>query len=226
MKTLVLFSGGLDSTTALVYAIKKYGKQNVTALSITYGQKHSKEIQQAKEIAKHYDIVLKIMDLSYMFKDSNCSLLNHSTDDIEDGNYKSQNQDDVASTYVPFRNGLFLSVAASIALSIDADIIYYAIHKDDNTVSAYPDTSKEFNDAISSAINIGSGKKVVVEGLFVEKTKSDIVKLGLELGVEYKLTTSCYHGRDKACGVCATCIDRLKAFSDNNAVDPIEYEVI
>ncbi len=227
IKTLVLFSGGLDSTTALVYAIKKYGNENVTALSITYGQKHSKEVKQAKEIAKHYNIVLRVIDLSEMFKDSNCSLLSHSTDEILDGNYKEQIKDDTpASTYVPFRNGLFLSVAASIALSINADIIYYAIHKDDNVLNAYPDTSVEFNKAISDAIYLGSGKQVVVEGLFVDKTKSDIVKLGLELDVKYELTTSCYHGREKACGLCATCIDRLKAFSENNATDPVEYEVI
>ncbi len=227
MRALVLFSGGLDSTTALAMAVEKYGSDNVVALSISYGQKHSKEIEAAKKIVEYYKVEHIKMDLSKIFEYSDCSLLEKNNSEIPTGNYTSQLNDtngDNISTYVPFRNGLFLSTAASIALSKNCDVIYYGAHSDD-VRNAYPDCSEEFTNAIGEAIYLGSGKKVRVEGPFVGLRKCNIVGMGQVLNVPYELTWSCYMGRDKACGRCGTCLDRIQAFKLNGLEDPIEYEV-
>ena len=227
MKALVLFSGGLDSTTSLAMAINKYGKENVIALSMQYGQKHDKELIQSKKICEYYDVKHLYIDLTKIFEYSDCSLLKKNEKDIPEGDYKKQLKElngSNLSTYVPYRNGLFLSTAASIALSLNCDVIYYGAHIDDAAMDAYPDCSKEFTDAINQAIYLGSGKKVNVIGPFVNMRKSDIVKIGLDLKVPYELTWSCYEGHDKACGRCGTCIDRKKAFLANGVKDPIEYE--
>ena len=226
MKVLVLFSGGLDSTTALAKAIDEYGKDNVVALSISYGQKHLKEIEASNNVASYYGVEHLFLDLSKIFEYSDCSLLSHSSKDVPLGDYSEQlenNDGKPLSTYVPFRNGLFLSSAAAIAISKGCDLIYYGAHSDDSSV-AYPDCSPEFTNAINQAIYIGSGRQVRVEGPFVGLHKSDIVKLGTKLNVPYNLTWSYYEGHDKACGKCGTCIDRKKAFEINGLKDPIEYE--
>ena len=227
MKVLVLFSGGLDSTTALAKAIDEYGKENVVALSISYGQKHVKEIEASNNIVKYYGVEHIFLDLSKIFEFSDCSLLSHSTKDVPLGDYSKQletNDGKPLSTYVPFRTGLFLSSTAAIAISKGCDLIYYGAHSDDAAGNAYPDCSESFTKAINDAIYIGSGNQVKVVGPFVGMHKSDIVKLGTTLDVPYKLTWSCYEGHDKACGKCGTCIDRKKAFEINGLKDPIEYE--
>lgn len=224
MRALVLLSGGIDSTTCLAMAIDKYGKENVVALSASYGQKHTKELESARNIANYYDIELIELNLAKIFSYSNCSLLSHSKEEIPHSSYAEQlnkNEGETVSTYVPFRNGLFLSTAASIALSKDCDIILYGAHSDDAAGSAYPDCSKAFNDAMNLAIYEGSGKKLRVEAPFVTLHKKDIVKKGLELKVPYELTWSCYEGKEYPCGECGTCIDREKAFELNGTVDPL-----
>ncbi|WP_300360933.1 7-cyano-7-deazaguanine synthase QueC [Fusobacterium sp.] len=224
MKILVLLSGGVDSSTCLALAVNKYGNENVVALSSYYGQKHTKELESARKIANYYKVELIEMNLAKIFAYSDCSLLSHSDKDIPQGTYDEQlkNSDsEVISTYVPFRNGLFLSTAASIALSKNCDIIYYGAHSDDVAGNAYPDCSFEFNESMNLAIWLGSGKKVKIEAPFVGLHKSDIVKKGLELNLPYELTWSCYEGEEYSCGKCATCIDREKAFLINNSVDPL-----
>ena len=108
-----------------------------------------------------------------------------------------------------------------VALSKGCSVICYGAHSDDVAGAAYPDCSKEFNDAINSAIYIGSGKELRVEAPFVNMTKADIVKEGLELGVPYELTWSCYEGGEEPCGQFGTCIDREKAFEENGVKDPL-----
>ena len=220
---LVLTSGGVDSTTALALAIEKYGKDHVIALSISYGQKHSKEIEAAKAVAQHYGVEQLFLDLGLIFQYSNCSLLQQSTEEIPEESYAEQIEktggETPVSTYVPFRNGLFLSAAASIALSRDCEVIYYGAHADDAAGFAYPDCSPVFNNAMNTAIYEGSGHQLRIEAPFVNKNKSDIVGIGLKLGVPYELTWSCYEGGDKPCGKCGTCIDRAAAFAANGVAD-------
>ncbi len=224
MRALVLCSGGVDSTTLLAMAVDKYGSENVVALSISYGQRHEKELKAARDIARYYHVEQRFLDLAAIFADSSCSLLAHSERDIPKESYAEQlEQADtkLVSTYVPFRNGLFLSSAASMALSLECSVLYYGAHHDDWAGNAYPDCSREFVAAMNNAIMEGTGGELHMEAPFVEWSKADIVKKGLELNVPYELTWSCYEGGDKPCGVCATCIDRKRAFELNGSVDPL-----
>lgn len=224
MKALVLSSGGVDSTTALALAVSRYGKDNVIALSVSYGQKHDKEIQAAKAVSAFYGVEQLFLDLSKIFQYSNCSLLQQSTEEIPEESYAKQIEktegEKPVSTYVPFRNGLFLSSAASIALSKDCRVILYGAHADDSAGFAYPDCSPVFNDAMNQAIFEGSGHQLKVEAPFVNMTKAEVVKMGLELNAPYELTWSCYEGKDEPCGKCGTCIDRAAAFAANGVSDP------
>ena len=225
MKILVLSSGGVDSTTCLAMAVKEVGAENVLALSVYYGQKHDKEIQAAKKVAEYYGVRRMELDLSVIFAGSNCSLLKQSTEDIPLESYAQQIEEThgekPVSTYVPFRNGLFLSSAASIALSHGCSKIMYGAHADDAAGAAYPDCSLDFVNAMNQAIYLGSGNQLSIEAPFVSLTKADVVKKGLELGVPYELTWSCYEGGEKPCGKCGTCIDRQRAFELNGTVDPL-----
>lgn len=225
MKILVLSSGGVDSTTCLAMAVKEVGAENVLALSVYYGQKHDKEIQAAKKVAEYYGVRRMELDLSVIFAGSNCSLLKQSTEDIPLESYAQQIEEThgekPVSTYVPFRNGLFLSSAASIALSHGCSKIMYGAHADDAAGAAYPDCSVDFVNAMNQAIYLGSGNQLTIEAPFVSLTKADVVKKGLELGVPYELTWSCYEGGEKPCGKCGTCIDRQRAFEKNGTIDPL-----
>ena len=224
MNALVLTSGGVDSTTALALAVEKYGREHVIALSVSYGQKHDKELRAAKAVADYYGVEQLFLDLGLIFQYSNCSLLKGSTEEIPEESYASQIEktggEKPVSTYVPFRNGLFLSAAASIALSRECGVIYYGAHADDAAGFAYPDCSAVFNQAMGQTIYEGSGHQLTIEAPFVGKTKKEIVAMGLALKVPYELTWSCYEGGEKPCGKCGTCIDRAAAFAANGVADP------
>lgn len=224
MKALVLSSGGVDSTTALALAVEQYGRENVVALSISYGQKHEKEISSAKAVARHYGVEQLFLDLTDIFRYSDCSLLRQSNEDIPLESYAEQIEETggetPVSTYVPFRNGLFLSCAASIALSKGCGVLIYGAHADDAAGFAYPDCSPAFHQAMDAAVYEGSGHQLRIEAPFVRWTKAQVVKKGLELGVPYELTWSCYQGGEKPCGQCGTCLDRAKAFAENGVPDP------
>jgi 7-cyano-7-deazaguanine synthase len=223
MKACVLLSGGIDSATCLALAVREYGKDQVGALSISYGQKHTKEIDAAKKIADHFQVEWSGLDLAILFEQSDCSLLGHSDQPIPKEAYAAQlakRGDKPVSTYVPFRNGLFLSSAASIALSKGCSVIYYGAHGDDAAGNAYPDCSSAFNEAMNRAIFLGSGGQLQIEAPFVAWSKAEVVRMGLELKVPYELTWSCYEGGVKPCGACGTCRDRAAAFMKNGVGDP------
>lgn len=225
MKSLILLSGGLDSSTCLAYAVDKFGAENTMALSLYYAQKHKRELKSAEKIATYYGVKHIQFDVAQIFEGTKCSLI-EGNDVVPDKSYAEQLQEtdgQPVSTYVPFRNGLFLSIAASIAISNECEYIYYAAHRDDAAGNAYPDCSEQFNNAMTEAIKLGSGDKITVCDPFIDKTKADIVKLGTELKVPYELTWSCYNGEDKPCGKCGTCIDRIKAFKINGTADPLKY---
>ncbi len=225
MKALVLCSGGIDSTTCLAETVKKYGRDEVMALSIRYGQKHSKELTAARAVAAYYGVTLRELDLAAIFADSDCSLLEGSIQEIPAESYADQlkaTDGKPVSTYVPFRNGLFLSSAASIALSNGCTELYYGAHSDDAAGNAYPDCSEAFNQAINDAVYIGSGNQLRVIAPFIGLTKADVVARGLALHAPYHLTWSCYEGKEKPCGVCGTCRDRAAAFAANGVEDPAQ----
>jgi 7-cyano-7-deazaguanine synthase len=221
-KSLVLLSGGVDSSTCLALAVRDYGAEKVIALSVTYGQKHVKELQAAADVADYYKVPLKTLDLTPVFKDADCSLLSHSETAIPEKSYAEQINDtggiNPVSTYVPFRNGLFISAAASVALSNGCDTIFYGAHKDDSAGNAYPDCSPAFFEAMNNALVTGSSGGVRLCAPFINVNKTAIVRLGKRLGVPYDLTWSCYAGGDTPCGKCGTCIDRARAFEEAETV--------
>lgn len=229
MKALVLSSGGVDSTTCVGIAVDKLGKENVSTVSVYYGQKHAKELECANKVSKFYGVKHYEFDLSSIMKYSNCPLLKGSTENIKHESYAEQikeNGEGMVSTYVPFRNGLMLSSVATLAMSIypnEEVEIYLGAHADDSAGRAYADCSQEFTDAMKEAIYIGTYEKVTVKAPLVNMTKADVVKTGLKLKVPYELTWSCYEGGEKQCGTCGTCIDRKNAFKQNGVKDPVEY---
>lgn len=229
-KAIVLSSGGVDSTTCVGVAIRDCGTENVMTVSMYYGQKHQKELECARKIADYYGVDHKEFDLSSIFKYSNCSLLSGSTEDVPEKSYQEQiaeNGEGKVSTYVPFRNGLMLSVVATLAQSVwpdDEVSIYVGAHADDAAGNAYADCSFDFMKEMNLAISIGTYGKVHVVAPFVGRNKAEVVKLGLNLDVPYQFTWSCYEGKEKPCGKCGTCIDRANAFKANGVVDPASYQ--
>ncbi len=227
MKAVVLSSGGLDSTTCLGIAVDKYGADRVSTILIYYGQRHVKELDCAKMIARYYGVSHYEFDISTVMKFSDSTLLSHSGKKVAQSSYAAQMKQsgtNKVGTYVPFRNGLMLSIAASFADSIykDDEIeLYIGVHKDDAVVSAYADCSESFINAMDSAISIGTYGRIHLIAPFIDNDKKEIVRVGLDLQVPYHLTWSCYAGGEKPCGKCATCIDREKAFAANNVSDPL-----
>lgn len=232
MKALVLSSGGIDSTTCIGIAINKYGKDNVITASLYYGQKHDKELECARKIANYYGIKHIEEDISNIMKYASnvCSLIKGGKD-IQHKSYEEQikaNEDGRVDTYVPFRNGLLLSIATAYADSLfpDQEVeIFYGAHADDAAGSAYADCSPEFADAMNKAIQLGTYNKISINRPLINLNKAEVVKIGLDLKVPYELTWSCYEGKEKQCGKCGTCIDRKRAFISNNITDPVDYEV-
>ena len=230
-KALVLSSGGVDSTTCVSLAVQKYGKENVITASLYYGQKHDKELQCAQKVADYYGVKHIEEDISNVMKYAKdvCTLMKGGAD-IEHKSYVEQiaeNGEGRVATYVPFRNGLLLSIAAAYADSLfpGEDVeVYYGAHADDAAGEAYADCSPEFADAMDKAISIGTYGKIHINRPLINMNKAGVVKTGLAIGVPYELTWSCYEGGEKACGTCGTCIDRLNAFKANGVEDPIEYE--
>lgn len=224
MKAVVLSSGGLDSTTCLAIAVNKFGSENVAAVSIFYGQRHAKELECSKKVANYYKVTHYEFGAAAIMKFSNSALLNASTENLEKNSYAEQvKKNPRISTYVPFRNGLMLSMAASFADGLfggeDCEI-FIGVHQDDAAVNAYPDCSENFIRAISDAVSIGTYGKIKIVAPFLGKNKADVVKVGLSLKVPYELTWSCYERGEIPCGKCATCIDRAKAFELNGVKDP------
>ena len=227
-RAIVLSSGGVDSTTCIGMAVNELGKENVTTVSVFYGQKHSKELECADKIAKYYGVDHRVLDLSStgIMSDSNCPLLQQSSQAIPEKSYAEQieqNGEGMVSTYVPFRNGLLLASVAALAMAKYPDDevdIYLGAHADDAAGNAYADCSPAFTDAMDLAISLGTYGKVHLVAPLVNWNKSQVVKKGLELKVPYELTWSCYNGGDKPCGKCGTCIDRANAFKSNGVTDP------
>lgn len=224
MKALVLASGGVDSSTCLGMAVEKFGAENVVALSLYYGQKHSRELAAARAVAEYMQVEYLELDMTAVFQYSNCPLLVQSDEEIPKGTYAEQQaaaDGQPVATYVPFRNGVFIAAAASVALAKGCSVVYYGAHSDDAAGSAYPDCSEAFNTAMAQAVWEGSGCGLRLEAPFVECSKAEVVAYGLRLGVPYHLTWSCYEGGDEPCGQCGTCIDRQEAFRQNGVADPL-----
>lgn len=219
-KAIVLLSGGLDSTTAL-YLAKSQGYDEIYAITFQYGQKHDKELKSALAVAKAAGVKEhKVVNL-LLNQWSGCTLTDPQLE-VEDGNVERQ---DIPATYVPARNMVFLSVAASWADALDITDIFIGVSEVD--YSGYVDCREEFIRAMEDAINLGTvlgaekKQRIKIHAPFMHMTKADEVHLGAKLGVDFSLTWTCYRGGDTPCGTCDSCLLRAKAFEEAEERDPL-----
>jgi len=211
MKAVLVYSGGLDSTTLLY----EYKDSIALAVSFDYGSKHNKrELEFAALNCKRLGIRHLVIPLEFMGKYFRSDLL-IGGGDIPEGSYADEN---MKSTVVPFRNGIMLSIAAGLAESYELDAIMLANHSGDHAI--YPDCRPEFIEGMAAAVEAGTYNCVKVVSPYCNMTKRDIALRGRELGVDFSLTYSCYKGGEKHCGRCGTCVERKEALE---GFDPTEY---
>jgi len=215
-KAIVLLSGGLDSTTILYHAKSKGFKP--FCLIFSYGQRHNKEILKAKKIALFAKCDYTLVKIALPWQGS--SLLDKS---MPLPSRQSINPKEIPSTYVPARNIIFLSFAASFAEAIGAQTIFIGANAID--YSGYPDCRPEFFKAYQSVLQRGlktgvSGKSIKIHAPLIRKTKAQIIKMGIKLNAPYHLTWSCYQGGPKPCGKCESCRLRQKGFIETGIKDP------
>jgi len=215
-KVVVIYSGGMDSFTVLNRALKD-GKE-VYALSFDYGQRHVKELECAASVCNALNVHHKVIDISAINQLLAGSSL---TDDIEipEGHYEAES---MKSTIVPNRNMILLSLAVGYAVSVKAEQVYYGAHAGDHAI--YPDCRPEFVMKMNDVCQIANYEPVEIFSPYLNVSKTDILADGIQMNLDYSNTWTCYNGREKACGKCGACQERLEAFTENGIVDPIEYE--
>ena len=220
-KAVIIASGGIDSST-LLYKMVSEGSQ-VYALTFIYGQRHLKEIDSAIRISEGLEILHKVVDISAMKELLLGSALTDSNVEVPEVPETVDHYETLKATIVPNRNAIFLSIAIGYAVSIGANHVFFGAHFSDRGV--YPDCRKEFVDAFQNSERLATDNPdLVIDAPFVEMDKSEIVKLGAELGVPFVDTWTCYKGGEAHCGVCSSCRERKRAFVESNIVDPTEYE--
>lgn len=217
-KAIILLSGGLDSTTTLYLAKRKGFK--CYCLIFDYGQRHRKEINCARLIAKRLNCPYKIIKIKLPWKGS--ALLER--DKKIPKYYEQKDKKEIPSTYVPARNIIFLSFAVSYAEAINAEAIFIGAHIQD--YSGYPDCRAEFYRAFDRVIVKGTKagtqqKRIKIFTPLINKTKAEIVRLAVQLNVPLEFTWSCYQGKEKPCGRCDSCYYRAKGFEEAGVKDPL-----
>ncbi|MFZ4394741.1 MAG: 7-cyano-7-deazaguanine synthase QueC [Kiritimatiellia bacterium] len=216
MQTVVLISGGLDSTVALHDAATR--GTVVLGLSFDYASKHNaRELPCAAWQCAQLGIPHQIVRLDFINELFRSDLL-QSGGEIPDGHYEDLS---MRRTVVPFRNGIMLAVAAGVAESQGAQALVIAAHGGDHAI--YPDCRESFLGPMAEAIRAGTYANIEVQRPFVNRTKSDLVRRGKELRVDFSQTWSCYKGGNRHCGTCGTCVERREAFQLAGVPDPTKY---
>lgn len=214
-KSLIILSGGMDSVTLL------HNRKREIALAVTfdYGSNHNdREIECAKANCSLLGIEHIIIPLKFIREYFDSSLLSGASA-IPEGHYQDEN---MKSTVVPFRNGIMLAIACGLAESRGLDKVFIANHAGDHAI--YPDCRLKFIDSMTSTMFLGTYNGVQLCAPYTNLTKTQIAKIGVNVGVDYALTYSCYKGGEKHCGKCGTCIERKEALRDADIQDPTEYE--
>lgn len=220
-KSVVILSGGLDSTTCMAVAADE--GYEIYALTFDYGQRHRREVDCARQVAAHFGVrEHRIVKLDFLKQIGGSSLTDPSRE-IPLG----QEGKDIPDTYVPGRNLVFLSLAASFAEVVGAQTIFIGVSAVD--YSGYPDCRPDFIEAVNRVLQVGTragdqSKAIQIRAPLLHLSKAETIKLGHRLGAPYHLTTSCYRGGERACGVCDSCRLRLKGFREAGIIDPIPYE--
>lgn len=211
----IILSGGMDSVTMLY----EYADDIALAISFDYGSNHNaREIPLAAMHSQRLGIRHITIPLSFMPQYFKSSLL-EGAEAIPEGHYTAEN---MASTVVPFRNGIMLAIACGIAESNGLRRVMIANHGGDHTI--YPDCRPEFISAMSSAMTSGTDTRVEIWAPYTSITKDEIARHGKTLGIDYSETWSCYKGGEKHCGKCGTCVERIEALQLAGITDTTEYE--
>lgn len=218
-KVVVVFSGGMDSFTLLNQAIKD--GHDVYALSFDYGQKHRRELECSQKVTGQCNIPHKITDITALSELLQSSSLVSPNIEVPEGHYEAEN---MKSTVVPNRNMILLSIAIGYAVDIEAEEVWYGAHSGDHAI--YPDCRPEFVEKMNDVATIANFSPVTIFAPYLYKDKSDILKDGIRMGLDYSNTWTCYKGREKACGKCGACVERLEAFGKLGVIDPLEYETL
>jgi len=223
-KAICLLSGGLDSSVT-AYIAKNKGYE-IYALTIKYGQRHKKEVDSAKKIAKTLNVKKHVIIDLNLRKFGGSSLTDKTIEVETDNNIKDIGKK-IPTTYVPARNTIFLSIALAYAETVDANTIFIGATSTD--YSGYPDCRPEYFQAFQKMADIATkksvnGNKIKIKTPLLKMSKKDIVEKGDELRVPFEKTWSCYKGKNKACGKCDSCLLRLKGFKEAKIKDPIRYE--
>ncbi len=213
--SLIVYSGGLDSTVLLHYLAKQ--KRADAALWVDYGQRHKREFECAKINCEKLGVPLDIANLADLAPLFGENALTNKNVDVPNGDYDESN---MKTTVVPNRNMIMIAVAAARAIAIGANSVAYAAHSGDHSI--YPDCRPEFADALDNVLKLCHYEPIALVRPFVNITKTDIVKLGAELGVDFAQTWSCYNGESEPCGTCGTCKERQQAFKEAALIDPLE----
>jgi 7-cyano-7-deazaguanine synthase len=219
-RALVLFSGGIDSTTALFWARSRYAA--ASALSFDYGQRHRVELALARRLTRRLRLAHRILEID--LRPVGGSALTDAAIPVPEFHGSRVPVRGIPVTYVPFRNGVFLALAAAWAESKGIDDIICGFNTIDSP--AYPDTRAAFVRAMQRAVDIGTGaasegRRIRIVAPFVRKTKSEIIRLGLSLGADYSFSVSCYGGREVPCARCSACRLRKKAWEEAGFEDPL-----
>lgn len=221
MRVVTLLSGGMDSAVTLAQAITDNQHTEHMAVSFRYPSIHNeRELVAAAAVAQFYTVDHVIINIPRgLFSGSGSALLGES--EIPKEEYHDPEKESPSATVVPFRNAVFLALAIAKAAAWKADYTYIGVHATDWLGWAYPDCSPEFIGTFQAATYIGTGRQVRLVAPFLRHTKAFIVKTGIELGVPFELTWSCYRGGKKPCGECPTCLERAKAFAEVGMRDPL-----
>ena len=219
-QAIVLLSGGLDSAVSLYFA-KRRGF-DCHCLIFDYDQRHKREIESAKGIAKATGCRYQILKVQLPWKGS--SLLDKKSVIPRQIDRQTHRRIGIPSTYIPGRNIIFLSFALSFAEAVGVRAIFIGAHTQD--YSGYPDCRKDFFQAYRKIIKTGTrsgveGERIEILTPLIGKRKSEIIKLGIRLGVPFELTWSCYQGKSKPCGKCDSCHFRAKGFAEAGIPDPL-----
>lgn len=215
-KIVVVLSGGMDSAVLLHHHLR--GKEEVRALTINYGQRHGMEICYAQETARSLGVPWHCADISELYKTLPGSSQTDSSCKVPEGHYAEES---MKLTVVPNRNMILLAVAIGHAIAHQFDFVSYGAHAGDHAI--YPDCRPEFAEALNTVAGLCDWRPISLLRPFIHLTKSGIVKLGTELGVDFKQTYSCYKGGPSHCGRCGTCVERLLAFHEAGVPDPVPY---
>ena len=215
-RTVLILSGGMDSAV-LLYDLLRSSRSPVEALTFDYGQRHRREIESAKALTLATGTPHVILKVPVGVVAPGSSQTNPDIA-VPYGHYTDES---MKQTVVPNRNMIMLSFAIARAITVGADSVAYAAHHGDHAI--YPDCRPEFVQALSLAAQLADWHRVDIYAPYLGKEKSEIVQRGLDLGVPFQFTYSCYEGREAHCGKCGTCYERREAFAKNNATDPTEY---